>query len=66
MPHMFYNPAYLNHRQIFTPDELNELSALSKENFKKYGEIHHSLDFVNLDDIGIEYVNSFLGILKKI
>lgn len=56
MPHMFYNPAYLNHRQIFTSNELNELSALSKEYFQKYGENHHFLDFVNLEDIGINFV----------
>lgn len=56
MPHMFYNPAYLNHRQIFTSNELNELSALSKEYFQKYGENHHSLNFLNLDDIGIKFV----------
>ena len=55
---MFYNLAYLNHRQIFTSNELNELSALSKEYFQKYGENHHFLDFVNLDDIGINFVYS--------
>ena len=53
---MFYNPSYLNPRQIFTLHELNELSTLSKEYFQKYGKIHHSLDFVNLDDIGINFV----------
>ena len=53
---MFYNPAYLNHRQIFTSNELNELNVLSKEYFKKYGENHHSLDSLNLDDIGINFV----------
>lgn len=53
---MFYDPAYLNPRQIFTLHELNELSTLSKKHFQKYGEIHHSLDLANLEDIGINFV----------
>ena len=53
---MFYDPAYLNPRPIFTSHELNELSTLSKKYFQRHGENNHSLDFMNLEDIGINFV----------
>ena len=54
---IYYNPTYLDHKSIFTADELNQLQSLSNE--IKGGNkdpLQHFLNLRNIEEIGIDFV----------